>query len=96
MFLLAAGPTVVGFGLYNVSLSYLPSSVANLVVTLEPAFTALIAYFVLYERLTWIQLIVGVLILVGTQLIINWILIRTLGELSKREENAGLKPQADL
>jgi len=65
LFLLAAGPTVVGFGLYNVSLTYLPSSVANLVVTLEPAFTALIAYFFLSERLTWIQMIGGLLILSG-------------------------------
>jgi drug/metabolite transporter (DMT)-like permease len=65
LFLLAAGPTVAGFGLYNVSLGYLPSSVANLVVTLEPAFTALIAYVVLGERLTEIQVAGGLTILVG-------------------------------
>lgn len=35
LFLLAAGPTVAGFGLYNISLGYLPSSVANLIVTLD-------------------------------------------------------------
>ncbi len=56
LFLLAAGPTVMGFGLYNVSLSYLPSSVANLIVTLEPAFTAVIAYLLLGERLTGVQI----------------------------------------
>jgi len=50
LFLLAAGPTVAGFGLYNVSLGYLPSSVANLILTLEPAFTAVIAYLFLGER----------------------------------------------
>jgi drug/metabolite transporter (DMT)-like permease len=44
LFLLAAGPTLTGFGLYNVSLSYLPSSVVNLIVTLEPVFTAILAY----------------------------------------------------
>jgi len=65
LFLLAAGPTLTGFGLYNVSLTYLPSSVANLVATLEPAFTAAIAYFLLGERLTWIQIIGGLLILAG-------------------------------
>ena len=65
LFLLAAGPTLAGFGLYNVSLTYLPSSVANLVVTLEPAFTAVIAYFLLGERLTWIQIIGSLLILGG-------------------------------
>ena len=65
LFLLAAGPTVAGFGLYNVSLTYLPSSVANLVVTLEPAFTALIAYVLLGERFSWIQIAGSVLILTG-------------------------------
>ncbi len=65
LLLLAAGPTVAGFGLYNVSLSYLPSSVANLVVTLEPAFTAGIAYVLLGERLTGIQVGGGATILAG-------------------------------
>ena len=65
LFLLAAGPTLAGFGLYNVSLTYLPSSVVNLVVTLEPAFTAVTAYFLLGETLSWIQLTGGLLILGG-------------------------------
>lgn len=65
LLLLAAGPTLAGFGLYNVSLTYLPSSVANLVVTLEPAFTAVIAYFLLGERLTLVQLLGSLLILGG-------------------------------
>ena len=63
LLLLAAGPTVVGFGLYNVSLTYLPSSVANLLVTAEPVFTAVIAYLLLGERLAPIQLAGGLLIL---------------------------------
>ena len=65
LFLLAAGPTVAGFGLYNVSLSYLPSSVANLVVTLEPAFTAMIAYLLLGERLNGVQIAGSLTILAG-------------------------------
>ena len=65
LILLAAGPTVAGFGLYNVSLSYLPSSVANLILTLEPAFTAVIAYFLLAERLTAVQIGGSVLIMLG-------------------------------
>jgi drug/metabolite transporter (DMT)-like permease len=55
LFLLAAGPTVAGFGLYNVSLVHLPSSITNLIVTLEPTFTAVTAYLLLGERLTLIQ-----------------------------------------
>ena len=63
LFLLAAGPTVAGFGLYNISLVHLPSSVTNLIVTLEPLFTAVIAYFLLGERLTATQGLGGLLIL---------------------------------
>lgn len=65
LFLLAAGPTVTGFGLYMTSLTYLPSSVVNLVATLEPAFTALIATIFLNERLTLLQLGGALLILSG-------------------------------
>lgn len=65
LFLLAAIPTLGGFGFYNVSLSYLPSSIANLIATLEPAFTALFAYILLGERLTIIQLIGGLITLAG-------------------------------
>jgi drug/metabolite transporter (DMT)-like permease len=65
---LAAGPTLIGFGLYNVSLGMLPSSTANLILTTEPVWTTLIAFFLLGERLTLIEisgsaLVVGALIL---------------------------------
>jgi drug/metabolite transporter (DMT)-like permease len=65
LFLLAAGPTVAGFGLYNVSLGYLPSSVANLILTLEPAFTTAIAYLLLGERLNGMQVGGSLMILGG-------------------------------
>jgi drug/metabolite transporter (DMT)-like permease len=69
LFLLAAGPTLMGFGLYNVSLSLLPSSVANLIVTLEPAFTTLTAYLVLGERLNAVQVYGSLLILASVGLL---------------------------
>ncbi len=53
------------FGLYNVSLSYLTSSIANLIVTSEPVFTAVIAYVILGERLIMIQIFGGLMILIG-------------------------------
>lgn len=62
LFLLAAGPTVVGFGLYNVSLSFLPASIVNLVATLEPVFTAAIAYVLLGELLSTTQMYGGLII----------------------------------
>jgi drug/metabolite transporter (DMT)-like permease len=65
LFLLAAGPTVAGFGLYNVSLGYLPSSIANLILTLEPVFTTLIAYILLSERLNGVQIFGSLMTLAG-------------------------------
>lgn len=65
LFLLAAGPTVVGFGLYNVSLVYLPSGVVNLIATMEPVFTAATAYCLLGERLSGGQVLGSLLILAG-------------------------------
>lgn len=65
LLLLAAGPTVAGFGLYNVSLGYLPSSVANLILSTEPVFTAIIAFLLLGERMTFVQIMGSLLILGG-------------------------------
>jgi drug/metabolite transporter (DMT)-like permease len=65
LFLLAAGPTLAGFGTYNISLSYLPSSVANLIVSLEPAITAVMAYILFGELLNGIQIFGSLMILTG-------------------------------
>jgi drug/metabolite transporter (DMT)-like permease len=72
LFILAAIPTVAGFGLYNVSLSLMPSSVVNLIVTTEPAFTALWAYFLLGERFTLVQVIGSALIVTGVIFLRLW------------------------
>ena len=63
LFFLAAGPTLAGFGTYNISLSYLPSNVANLIVSLEPAITAAMAYILFGERLNRIQITGSLMIL---------------------------------
>lgn len=60
--LLGLGPTVGGFGLYLVSLGYLPATVANLIGALEPAFTAVWAYVLFQEQLTVPQLMGSLLI----------------------------------
>jgi drug/metabolite transporter (DMT)-like permease len=69
--LLAVGPTIGGYGLYTVSLGYLPASVANLVATMEPAFTAVQAYILLGERMTPIQVTGSLIILCGV-LFLRW------------------------
>jgi DME family drug/metabolite transporter len=67
--LLAVGPTVGGYGLYTVSLTYLPASVANLIATLEPPMTGALAFLLLGERMTGVQLAGGGLILLGVLLL---------------------------
>jgi drug/metabolite transporter (DMT)-like permease len=69
LLVLAMVPTLMGFGLYNVSLHYLPSSVANLILTSEPIVTSAIAYIMLGEMLTPIQILGAALILAGVVLI---------------------------
>jgi len=66
---LAVGPTLCGYGLYTVSLTYLPAATANLITTLEPALTAGLAYCFLGERLTILQLLGGSLVLIGVVLV---------------------------
>lgn len=58
-------PTVVGFGLYNTSMNYLPASITNLLATLEPAMTAVEAYLFLHERMTTIQIFGSLIILLA-------------------------------
>jgi drug/metabolite transporter (DMT)-like permease len=80
---LAVGPTVGGYGLYTVSLTYLPASVANLIATLEPAMTASLAYILLGERLSVPQLI-------GSALIIGGVIVLRLSEGSAAQQEAPL------
>ena len=94
LFLLAAGPTVAGFGLYNVSLGYLPSSVANLILTLEPAFTAAIAYVVLGEHMTGIQ-IAGSLLILGSVLFLRISDSRHNIHVSRTQKPAGTGPDGE-
>jgi drug/metabolite transporter (DMT)-like permease len=65
---LAIGPTLMGFGLYNVSLRYLPSSTANLVVMIEPIFTAIVAFYMFGELLSPMQIVGAGIILVSVSL----------------------------
>jgi drug/metabolite transporter (DMT)-like permease len=73
LFVLGIGPTIGGFGLYLVSLGYLPATVANLIGALEPAFTAIWAYLLFQEQLTGIQVI-------GSLLVFASVILLRLGE----------------
>ena len=69
LFFLGVAPTLGGFGLYTLSIRYLSPTTSNLIATLEPAFTAIWAYFLLNEILTGNQLIGGMLVLIGVILL---------------------------
>ena len=62
LFILAAGPTLGGYGLFTASLAYLPATNASLVTALEPALTACLAWVFLGETMTPVQLLGGALI----------------------------------
>jgi drug/metabolite transporter (DMT)-like permease len=70
LILLGVGPTIGGYGLYLVSLGYLPATVANLIGALEPVFTALWAYLVFAEQMSTVQL-AGSLILLGSVVLLR-------------------------
>ncbi len=65
LFFLGVAPTLGGFGLYTLSIRYLSPTTSNLIATLEPAFTAIWAYFLLNEVLSGVQLMGGLLVLVS-------------------------------
>ena len=65
LFILAVIPTLGGFGLYTASLGYLPAGTANLLATLEPVLTTVLAYLLLHESLSPAQLIGGALIVLS-------------------------------
>ena len=69
LFFLGVAPTLGGFGLYTLSIRYLSPTTSNLIATLEPAFTAIWAYFLLNEVLTGMQLFGGALVLMGVVLL---------------------------
>ena len=71
LFLLGVGPTLGGFGLYTLSLRHLTPTVANLIATLEPAFTAIWAYLLLHEQMNGIQWTGSILILAGV-ILLHW------------------------
>lgn len=73
LFLLGVGPTIGGYGLYLVSLGYLPATVASLIGALEPVFTALWAYLIFREGLTGVQLL-------GSLLVLGSVIVLRLGE----------------
>jgi drug/metabolite transporter (DMT)-like permease len=71
LLLLGIGPTIGGFGLYLVSLGYLPVTVANLIGALEPVFTTIWAYLLFHEEMNGIQ-VIGSLMVFGSVILLRF------------------------
>ena len=67
--LLGIGPTIGGFGLYLVSLAYLPVTVANLIGALEPVFTTIWAYLIFHEEMNGVQILGSLLVFASVVLL---------------------------
>jgi len=87
LIVLGIGPTIGGYGLYAVSLTYLPASVANLIATLEPSMTAALAYLFLHEIFSTPQLM-------GSGLIIVGVMVLRIGEGRAPSPTSDLQPAA--
>lgn len=81
--LLALVPTLFGHYLFNWLMKYLSASVVSMAVLGEPVFASLLAWLLLKESLTPLQLSAGVLILCGV-----WIFIRYGKETSSHEHGS--------
>jgi drug/metabolite transporter (DMT)-like permease len=65
---LGIGPTLGGYGLFTLSLRYIPARIASLIVVMEVPIATLIAVFFLSERLEWPMVIGMVLVLLAAVL----------------------------
>lgn len=65
LLVLVIGPTIGGFGLYNLALQHLPASIVNLIVPIDPVFATVESYLILGERFTPIQFLGSVFIVGG-------------------------------
>ena len=67
----AAVPSIGGYGLYTLALTMMPTSIVNLLATLEPSLTAVQAYILLKERFTLPQ-IMGSLLIIAGMVVLRW------------------------
>jgi drug/metabolite transporter (DMT)-like permease len=68
LIVLAVGPTLGGYLLFNLSLRSLPAGVAGTIVMLEAPFATLLAVLLLAEPLVWPQVVGMALVLAGAAL----------------------------
>jgi drug/metabolite transporter (DMT)-like permease len=63
---LALGPTLGALMLYNAGLRTVPASNASLIATLEPVVASILAFLILGERIEFLQIVGGGMVIGGT------------------------------
>ncbi|MCH1627797.1 DMT family transporter [Ferdinandcohnia quinoae] len=63
--LLAIVPNLLGHNLFNWSLEWVSTSVISVAILFEPVGAAILAYFILSEKVIWTQILGGVIIIIG-------------------------------
>ena len=66
--LIASGPTLIGYGLYALSLRFIEAGKSSITLTIEPAAAIILAYLFVGETVTQIQLL-------GTALIVSGVIV---------------------
>ena len=64
-FLLALFPTLLGHSLFNWSLKWVHASTISMAILFEPIGAAILAYYLLQEKLIWTQILGGIVVIGG-------------------------------
>ena len=63
--LLAIFPNLLGHSLFNVALKWVSTNVISVAILFEPVGAAVLAYFIIGEKLSWTQIIGGIIVISG-------------------------------
>ncbi|WP_027414776.1 DMT family transporter [Aneurinibacillus terranovensis] len=69
---LAIFPTLLGHSVFNWVIKWLSANIISMSILGEPVGSSILAYFILKEKVTQIQFIGGMVILIGIYLFIKW------------------------
>lgn len=68
--LLAIVPNLLGHTLFNWAIAYVSTNVISIAILFEPIGAAILAYIILNEGISWLQLLGGIVILLGIMLFV--------------------------
>ncbi|OIJ12273.1 EamA family transporter [Anaerobacillus arseniciselenatis] len=69
--LLALIPTLLGHSLFNWVIKWVSTNMISMSILFEPAGAIILAYFILNERLTWTQVVGGIVVIIGVAIFLK-------------------------